>query len=969
MKRRSAAGEPPRGCEGVYADLLARRGLLRSAYAKGAFDLPHLASSYASGGEGGVLSIAHLDSAIPLDANDRECSIPFIVSTIDEDRDGDVVVPLGCQTANYRLNPVWFFGHQSEPIPIAKGVDSQGNLHVFPEERKIRARAFFDKADPDAMFLYGKVKRGFLGATSIAFVPLEAHRRDRGGPYSHKAPQARAAAAPPGWVFERYDLTEISIVGLPANAGAIRDSLDREKSFISPRLRKGLERYAASPALWWGGWSGEEAVPEQVTKGSGQPCKPGERSDETGCQRNERYASMRAGKPVAAGGAKKPAGKKPKPGGKKKPKDRSRVKPLDAKREEARRNAKRRRDQGKMNPYEKKPEAKDMNSAVGAEGGHTVPPGGPKDELTKCDECQGGGSCAGCGGEGETKKSLGGCKTCGGSGSCRGCGGMGEVSKGFPEDEDADEDEATDQPGEEAEDAGADEAESGDEEIEADESPEGHRDDADMEEGDGLEQLEDDQDGEDEDATDPDEDIDGEIDADDATHEPDSNTPFVLKPGMKALAQLHRHAKSEHDFVRDELIPSLDHPGVVKGLAGYLAKMVLPRLEHLMAEHGRHYSEHHFDRSLQALEAEEGLADGNHSGAVGEENAIEKGDVPEEDLDLGEGGDLDLDDSGAVSSDVPPEGGAEAEQVEGAPDEQEVSMGGESTTGPSTREILERYQHPKTLRWHTRKAGTLRVAKSGKVFLVRQEKGLDCEDDGRPHDPEFSMKKSKIVDGSDKKPFDGEHKSRVAEMQKEIEKAEQFMDGMDEMEGMPSKHVAPARQHSKALYGVRKNLDFTLSRSKSLWEASDKKPHDAEHKGVAEGARSGDDGHGHCHSGDMGVVKAAEEFMDEVSKDLDTPGAHRKKAYQHSKALHGVHRGLDNMGKVQKDGGSGSTLTDEGTMGNKGSMTDMGKIQADSDAHPGTHEKELDGEIAKTWENIRRKFQHATGVTIDQIGN
>ncbi|MDE2102041.1 MAG: AAA family ATPase [Patescibacteria group bacterium] len=225
------------------------------------------------------LGMSHLASAVPHEAVDEELFIPFIVTTLREDRDGDVVVPMGIETGNFELNAVWFFGHQQHPIPIGKGV-KDGKLSFAKAERLAKAGCWFDPRDPDSVMIYHKVKDGFLNATSIAFVPLQARRRDREeekGIFDRAHPHTQPMQ-PPGWLFERVDLTEISIVGVPSNAGAIRDIYDSEKSHMSPRLQKAWLPYCAkSFGRSFSGWCPPGTVKcpdgtcQPVTKAHGRP--------------------------------------------------------------------------------------------------------------------------------------------------------------------------------------------------------------------------------------------------------------------------------------------------------------------------------------------------------------------------------------------------------------------------------------------------------------------------------------------------------------------------------------------------------------------------------------------------------------------------------------------------------------------------------------------------------------------------
>ena len=241
----------------AISDIYERRQRIDKALRAGdllATDGAFLTENYAfiyKDGPSPILGMGRSDSAEAGQADDSEYSIPFVITTLEEDRDGDVVVPAGYRGENYKRNPVWFFGHQQWEIPIGTSRSKDGRIAVYPEENRIRAICYFDSGDEDAMFIYGKVKRGIINATSIAFVPIEAYRRE----YEEKArthnPQP---LMPPGWLFKVWDHTETSVVGVPSNAGAIRDSLDREKSFISPRLQKGLRAYAATAKGCWNGW-------------------------------------------------------------------------------------------------------------------------------------------------------------------------------------------------------------------------------------------------------------------------------------------------------------------------------------------------------------------------------------------------------------------------------------------------------------------------------------------------------------------------------------------------------------------------------------------------------------------------------------------------------------------------------------------------------------------------------------------
>jgi hypothetical protein len=59
-----------------------------------------------------------------------------------------------------------------------------------------------------------------------------------------------------------------------------------------------------------------------------------------------------------------------------------------------------------------------------------------------------------------------------------------------------------------------------------------------------------------------------------------------------------------------------------------------------------------------------------------------------------------------------------------------------------------------------------------------------------------------------------------------------------------------------------------------------------------------------------------------MAEDDDLPRKHKAPVRYHAKRLGQVRKGLTDMGKVQRDGGPGKELDDEGTAGNKGSLKD-----------------------------------------------
>ncbi len=228
----------------------------------GKLDLAGAVGRYAWVQKDNSLGMATLNAADPNSANINEHAIPFCISRQIEDRDGDVCVSLGVQLEEYAVNPIIFFGHQQIPLPIAKSTAPDGRLCVFPEENRIMAIAFFDEHDEEAMAIEDKIRRGYLSGASIAFVPISAVRRNREeekGLYDRSHPHSEPTA-PPGYLFKVFSLTEWSVVGVPSCAAAValRDVVDKEKAFLTPRLQKALLPYCAASqkeqGRCWTGW-------------------------------------------------------------------------------------------------------------------------------------------------------------------------------------------------------------------------------------------------------------------------------------------------------------------------------------------------------------------------------------------------------------------------------------------------------------------------------------------------------------------------------------------------------------------------------------------------------------------------------------------------------------------------------------------------------------------------------------------
>lgn len=153
-------------------------------------------------------------------------TVEAVIATGNVARDQMIIDPAGWDFTNYRKNPVVLWSHNDMAVPIAKTI---GEVQTGPNE--LRATAEFDREDPEAVRLFGKVARGFINATSVRWLP--------------KRTEIRAIAVEGGGerdtiVFVEQELLEWSFVAIPSDPGAVilrsnGDGLDIEALLAAAR--------------------------------------------------------------------------------------------------------------------------------------------------------------------------------------------------------------------------------------------------------------------------------------------------------------------------------------------------------------------------------------------------------------------------------------------------------------------------------------------------------------------------------------------------------------------------------------------------------------------------------------------------------------------------------------------------------------------------------------------------------------
>ncbi len=150
----------------------------------------------------------------------------FLVSDESVDRDGDEISIAGINTDNwFNNNANWFLNHESKAgEEIGSSINPKtGSLDIRKQGSKFFACCHFFVDMPGekgerARFIASQVAKKRIRSCSIAFVPLEGERRQE----DYYAAKARTDKfLPNGMSWQASDVTEISIVGIGANAHSL----------------------------------------------------------------------------------------------------------------------------------------------------------------------------------------------------------------------------------------------------------------------------------------------------------------------------------------------------------------------------------------------------------------------------------------------------------------------------------------------------------------------------------------------------------------------------------------------------------------------------------------------------------------------------------------------------------------------------------------------------------------------------
>ncbi len=267
--------------DNVYSFLLERGKQLETQLRSKGIDLSDVSClrNVVHAVDGVTLAYNADDLGIPKPVIDtKRMSARFRISTHSKDRMGDIVLPRGCLPTidNYRRNPRVFFSHRSTDLPLGSARDSESKeLLVWVGEDYIDSECVFHGKTAESNIIFDLVACGELQTASIGFLPIvgavleveKAPNRAETNEHGEDLVYFGDGGWFPSLRFHQWDLTEWSIVPIPANAECLSQHLSRghvRGEVITPLLRKSLEPFALPTKAWSPGYTPEpeEEQPE-----------------------------------------------------------------------------------------------------------------------------------------------------------------------------------------------------------------------------------------------------------------------------------------------------------------------------------------------------------------------------------------------------------------------------------------------------------------------------------------------------------------------------------------------------------------------------------------------------------------------------------------------------------------------------------------------------------------------------------
>ena len=150
--------------------------------------------------------------AADLTVVDDDRTVLAAISTIGVDRDGEVLIPQGCDATDFTKSPTVFYNHDyGLPVGRCEGIRRT--------DKAIHAKTRFATRPPDYQgqwlpdSVFALLQQGVINGFSVGFLPIEGRnpsKKDR----QQFGPRVRH-------VYSKWKLLEYSVAPLPANQDAL----------------------------------------------------------------------------------------------------------------------------------------------------------------------------------------------------------------------------------------------------------------------------------------------------------------------------------------------------------------------------------------------------------------------------------------------------------------------------------------------------------------------------------------------------------------------------------------------------------------------------------------------------------------------------------------------------------------------------------------------------------------------------
>lgn len=143
--------------------------------------------------------------------------IKYVCSDASVDRAGDIIKQDGWLMDNFRKNPVIMPMHDYSDFPIGVSIRTE----VVEDKLKMNVMFATKDMNPKADMAFKMAKAGIMKAGSVGFAPIKFHIPDDDERKEFDMNEQG------GIIFDKQELLEFSPCGVPANANALTESIDK----------------------------------------------------------------------------------------------------------------------------------------------------------------------------------------------------------------------------------------------------------------------------------------------------------------------------------------------------------------------------------------------------------------------------------------------------------------------------------------------------------------------------------------------------------------------------------------------------------------------------------------------------------------------------------------------------------------------------------------------------------------------